>query len=257
MKSALFFILSLALHIAALVYLVSFPETNQAQMIQMTILPMEQESGDAMGRGGNGNLASQAASKAAGRTSRFVQPVIEAKPTSNQEPLALSTEAPAKFSESSVTLVAAIANSQETNSATTLGSTGDDTHGFGAGGSGTAGNGLGPSGAGSGQGNGQGSAGNEIVLTQARYRDTPRPDYPESARREGREGRVLLRVLVDDQGRSKQVEINSSSGSEALDRAAAEAIKQWRFVPARFGDQAVESWLRIPIEFRLADAKSR
>jgi protein TonB len=41
-----------------------------------------------------------------------------------------------------------------------------------------------------------------------------------------------------------------------LDRAAAEAIKRWRFHPARYGDKAVESWLRIPIEFRLADAKS-
>ena len=94
-------------------------------------------------------------------------------------------------------------------------------------------------------------------MTQARYRDTPRPDYPDSARREGHEGRVLLRVLVDDQGRSKRVEINSSSGNEALDRAAAEAIKRWRFHPARYGDKPVESWLRIPIEFRLADANSR
>ena len=118
-------------------------------------------------------------------------------------------------------------------------------------------NGFGSSGSGCGtSATDQGSSGNGTASTQARYRDTPRPDYPESARREGREGRVLLRVLVDDQGRSKQVEINSSSGSEALDRAAAEAIKRWRFHPARYGDKPVESWLRIPIEFRLADAKS-
>jgi protein TonB len=41
-----------------------------------------------------------------------------------------------------------------------------------------------------------------------------------------------------------------------LDRAAAEAIQRWRFYPARYGDWPIESWLRIPIEFRLADAKS-
>ena len=104
-------------------------------------------------------------------------------------------------------------------------------------------------------GNGQGSSGNGAVLIQARYSETPKPVYPESARSEGREGQVILRVLVDDQGRSKHVEINRSSGSEALDRAAAEAIKRWRFIPARYGDKAVESWIRIPIEFRLADAK--
>ena len=65
---------------------------------------------------------------------------------------------------------------------------------------------------------------------------------------------MLLRVLIDDQGRAKKVEVNTSSGSELLDRAAAEAIKRWRFHPARYGDKPVESWIRIPIEFRLAGA---
>src|SRR6185503_6865499 len=90
------------------------------------------------------------------------------------------------------------------------------------------GNGYGSAGTGFGLGSGNpaGPYQTGIALTQARVRDTPRPEYPENARREGREGRVLLRVLVDDQGRSKKVEINSSSGSEALDRAAAEAIKR-------------------------------
>jgi protein TonB len=118
------------------------------------------------------------------------------------------------------------------------------------------GTGLGWAGTGSGSENGVGSSANNIALIRARYRDTPRPEYPESARREGREGRVLLRVLVDDQGRTRTVEINSSSGSHALDRAAAEAIRRWRFHPARYGDRPVESWLRIPVEFRLSDVKS-
>ena len=68
---------------------------------------------------------------------------------------------------------------------------------------------------------------------------------------------MLLRVLVDDQGFSKQVEVNRSSGSDTLDRAAAEAIKRWRFYPARYGDKPIESWLRVPIEFRLDDANPR
>ena len=50
-----------------------------------------------------------------------------------------------------------------------------------------------------GLGNGQGSSGNGAVLIQARYSETPKPVYPESARSEGREGQVILRVLVDDQ----------------------------------------------------------
>jgi periplasmic protein TonB len=117
-------------------------------------------------------------------------------------------------------------------------------------------NGIG-AGSGPGAGSTSAAAGSGATLIQASYRDTPRPEYPDSARREGREGRVLLRVLIDDQGRTKAVEINTSSGSSILDRAAAEAIRRWSFHPARYGEQPVESWLRIPIEFRLADANSR
>jgi protein TonB len=61
--------------------------------------------------------------------------------------------------------------------------------------------------------------------------------------------------LVDEEGRSKLVEVNRSSGSAALDQAATKTIKRWRFSPARFGDRPVETWVRIPIDFRLTDAK--
>jgi protein TonB len=262
MRLVSFLVLSLALHVTALVYPVSFGGRSPVEMIQVKILPIEQEAGGAGGQGGNGKPAGRGDANSRRSTPPAVEPRFESKTTSNPEPQALPAETVAKISDSSVTLVAAIANSQETGGSATMGSFGTDAQGYGAGGigreTGTGGNGYGSSGAGSGRdsGNGPGSSGTGFAVTQARYRDTPRPDYPESARRDGREGRVLLRVLVDDQGRSKQVEINSSSGSEALDRAAAEAIKRWRFHPARYGDKTVESWLRIPIEFRLADAKS-
>jgi protein TonB len=94
-------------------------------------------------------------------------------------------------------------------------------------------------------------------LTQARYRETPKPNYPENARRKGREGTVLLRVLVNEEGQAKTIEINKSSGDDSLDRAAREAIQRWRFIPARYGQKAVESWIRIPVDFRLADSNAR
>jgi protein TonB len=119
------------------------------------------------------------------------------------------------------------------------------------------GGGQGQGSSGAGQGTGAGSSGgfshSDSRLTQARYRETPKPLYPERARKEGQQGRVLLRVLVDQEGRSKSVEVSDSSGSETLDRAAAEAIKLWRFSPARYGDKPVESWVRIPVDFRLTD----
>jgi periplasmic protein TonB len=255
MKSASFFILSMALHASALVYPVSFYVPNPVQLIEVTMLPMEQESHGTGAQGAIGNAASPAGSKSATRKPPVIQPVIKLNPTGDPEPRAAPAEATAKFSEGSAALVSATANSADTNDAIS-GTTHKEPRGDGASGVAISGNGLGSSGLGAERGNGQISSGNGAVLTQARYSETPKPIYPESARSEGREGRVLLRVLVDDQGRTKAIEINSSSGSEALDRAAAEAIKRWRFHPARYGDKTVESWLRIPIEFRLADAKS-
>ena len=130
-----------------------------------------------------------------------------------------------------------------------------EQQGNGSGGEGgTGGKGTSGAGIGSGVGVGNGPGGSRFV--QVSYAYNPRPEYPDQARREGREGQVLLQVLVDEQGKSKWVEVNRSSGSEALDRAAAEAIKHWRFSPARYGNKSVESWVRIPIDFRLTDAKN-
>lgn len=257
MKLASFLVLSLSLHIAALAYPVSFGGRSQTEPIQVTILPLEQEGGGAGGQGGSRNFAAPHAGTSHRTTPSASEPRIERKPSANLEPEVLSANNVATAADSSIALVSAIGNSGETHgsgpSGTDTNSSGNGLGGTGSGnGSGSSGSGVGP---GSGNGSGTGSSGIGIALTPASYRDTPRPAYPESARRTGREGRVLLRVLVDDQGRIKQVEINHSSGSDALDRAAAEAIKRWRFHPARYGDKAVESWLRIPIEFRLADAK--
>ena len=52
---------------------------------------------------------------------------------------------------------------------------------------------------------------------------------------------MLLRVLVDDEGRTKAIEVNTSSGHEMLDQAAIAAIRKWRFVPARASGHPVET----------------
>lgn len=99
---------------------------------------------------------------------------------------------------------------------------------------------------------GEGSVSGSI-FAQAGYAHNPKPEYPSKARKEGWEGTVLLRVLVDQEGKSKRIEINRSSGFETLDRAAVETVKRWRFYPARYGERQVESRVRIPIIFRLSD----
>ena len=78
-----------------------------------------------------------------------------------------------------------------------------------------------------------------------------RPAYPSSARRLGVQGTALLNVLVADDGRVANVVITQSAGHPDLDRAAADAVRRWRFEPARRGAEKVAMWVQLPVEFRL------
>ena len=93
------------------------------------------------------------------------------------------------------------------------------------------------------------------TLTQARfdadYLHNPAPTYPPISRRLGEEGKVVLRVFVESNGRAAQVEIRTASGSTRLDQAAADAVAQWKFVPARRGEESVGAWVLVPIIFSL------
>lgn len=93
------------------------------------------------------------------------------------------------------------------------------------------------------------------TVSQARfdadYLKNPTPPYPPLSRRMGEEGKVVLRVLVNAQGTADSVEIRTSSGSERLDSSAQKAVRNWKFIPAKRGDIAVQSWVQVPIIFKL------
>ena len=89
----------------------------------------------------------------------------------------------------------------------------------------------------------------------AAYLSNPPPPYPQAARRAGQQGTVTLRVLVLRSGQPSRVELEKSSGSSLLDVAAQDAVRGWRFVPARHGSDPVESWVLVPVVFRLEGAR--
>lgn len=80
---------------------------------------------------------------------------------------------------------------------------------------------------------------------------SPPPRYPMAARRRGQQGRVLLRVTVSPTGAPDDVQLMESSGSAALDDAAKDAVRQWRFHPAVRNGVAIGTRLDVPIRFRL------
>jgi periplasmic protein TonB len=88
-------------------------------------------------------------------------------------------------------------------------------------------------------------------LFNAAYLRNPAPVYPAIARRSGEQGTVMLKVLVNPEGAPVRVELDQSSGSNPLDSAALDAVKGWRFVPARRGAQNIEGWVRVPVVFKL------
>jgi periplasmic protein TonB len=85
----------------------------------------------------------------------------------------------------------------------------------------------------------------------ADYLRNPAPAYPAMSRRLHEQGKVLLRVIVRADGSPDNVELHRTSGSARLDTAAVEAVRQWRFVPARQGETPVTAAVIVPIVFSL------
>lgn len=79
----------------------------------------------------------------------------------------------------------------------------------------------------------------------------PAPDYPYRARQRGWEGRVVLRVAIDDRGRPVDIDIATSSGHGVLDRAAHQTVAGWTFRPATRDGRPVAGEAIVPIVFRL------
>jgi protein TonB len=77
----------------------------------------------------------------------------------------------------------------------------------------------------------------------------PPPVYPLIALRLKREGTIVLRVLIDENGRVKQVIV--VAGVEQLTEAAVAAVSKWTYRPAMMRGAPVPVWREVPIRFDL------
>ena len=85
-----------------------------------------------------------------------------------------------------------------------------------------------------------------------RYADRFQPEYPSASRRLEEEGLVVVAVVIDPDGRVADARVARSSGHERLDRAAvAQALRKWRFVPAKRDGMPVTGQAQIPVRFEL------
>jgi protein TonB len=77
-----------------------------------------------------------------------------------------------------------------------------------------------------------------------------KPDYTEEARRRGVEGQVVLEIVVRSDGRVGSVRVLRGLGA-GLDQRAADAVRQWRFSPARRHGSPVDVMVEVEVEFRI------
>jgi periplasmic protein TonB len=91
----------------------------------------------------------------------------------------------------------------------------------------------------------------QLPSTNADYLNNPRPPYPALSRRLGEQGRVLVRVLIEADGRPSKVELQESSGYDRLDQTALQTVMRWRYVPGKRGDEPEAMWFSVPIQFVL------
>lgn len=85
----------------------------------------------------------------------------------------------------------------------------------------------------------------------AAYFVNPKPNYPRAARQRGLEGVVRLDLDIDSEGCVTAIALAASSGAESLDRAAIQAVKDWRFRPAMQDGRPIAARVQVPIRFEL------
>jgi TonB family protein len=109
------------------------------------------------------------------------------------------------------------------------------------------GNGYGP-GFGGGVGGGVYQIGGEVSEPIPIYK--PEPEYSEDARKAKYSGTVLLSVVIDEHGLTKDIKVVRPVGL-GLDERAIEAVSRWRFRPAMRHGIAVAVQAQIEVSFRL------
>ncbi len=90
--------------------------------------------------------------------------------------------------------------------------------------------------------------------------EPPRPlasavfHYPEELWDASVEGTAVIRVYVRPDGNADSARIDQASGYDGFDQAALQGAASLRFEPARRESEAVGTWVRIPVRFRLQPA---
>jgi len=91
----------------------------------------------------------------------------------------------------------------------------------------------------------------QIPPSAVQYLEAPVLQVPPASARAGESGRSVVRVLIDEHGLPRTVQIAQSSGFKRLDDAALAAVRRARFRPYTERGQPQAGWALIPLTFEL------
>ena len=95
-------------------------------------------------------------------------------------------------------------------------------------------------------------AGPRTITSGVEYIRAPQPEYPALSKRLGEQGRVVLRVLVNEKGLPDQVVVQTSSGFPPLDEAGRQAVMRALFKPHMEDGRPVAVFVIVPLNFQMA-----
>ena len=87
-------------------------------------------------------------------------------------------------------------------------------------------------------------------ITPPRTIYDPEPEYSEEARKLKQQGTVLLSLVVDQQGRARDIHVVRTLGM-GLDEKAIEAVKKWKFEPGQKDGLPVAVQVNVEVNFHL------
>ncbi len=91
----------------------------------------------------------------------------------------------------------------------------------------------------------------KTITSGVDFIQAPQPVYPQMSKRMGEQGKVVLRILVNEKGLPSQVQVQSSSGSSRLDEAGRQAVLRALFKPYIEDGRPVSVYVIFPLNFEL------
>jgi periplasmic protein TonB len=228
-------LLSIAIHSAVIfaIFLAGMafrPVSADLSPLVVTITSFA-EGHQADARGAPAGKKEKNTSKEPIRTNRSIEPIVDLRSTEQMPPSIEPVPQKTDISESAAMEIHALNKSVR-----------KDMEGA------TAGEGSGTIGAAS------SSKGSMASGAIPKYGNNPLPVYPSMARKMGHEGVVLLAAEILSDGCVGQLVVKKSSGHPTLDQSALDAVKRWKFAPARWMGKAVSAWVDVPVKFRLSES---